>query len=197
MEHTNPSRTSHGNLIAFIELIACDLGWKVIAKGGQNKAINCFPYLVVSRDLPIERDGWQRSEEWSEEFNAIKYETDVYFTYRLKSYGKDSEMMLLDLQQRLLRSDAKAYLQTAVGGQLIRTENVIPRSQKYGNDFIDSAWLDVRLGFIDTTYEVELDCPVLESSNYINNATGLGQLAVSEDDTDPTPVPFSTFNGEN
>jgi hypothetical protein len=201
MEHTvmiNASRTSHGNFIDFLDTITCaksDDGcgswFSAIIKSGGAKT-PCFPFAVVSRDLPIERDGWQRGEAWDELEQAVRYEVDVYITYRVKAYGSDAEMLLLDLQQMFLRDDVMHLHNSMVGGRVMRTSDVTPRRYKMLSEYVDEAWLDVRIGFVDVAVETEL-CD-LSGSSYIASANGVGQLQFSPEGR-TIEVPFDSLEG--
>jgi hypothetical protein len=190
----NPSRLSHGRLILLIKTLLCDRIGGVIKFPSQGK-IPCFPYITVTRHR-IERDGWQRSEEYSEEDSAMKYQTDVYFTYRVKCQGYESENILLDLQQMFLRSDVKDLFRDLLGGNLIYTTDILPAYGEINEEFIEIASFDIRIGYVDTTLQTALECSVADlapllGSYPITTVTGEGELYEHLDDQDPLLVEFN------
>lgn len=188
----NASRSSHGKLISLIKHLTCGKIGGVI-KDNQNGKTPCYPFITVGR-YAYERDGWQRAEYYDEDLSAVTYETDVYYTYRVRCQGDDAENIMLDLQQMFLRSDVSNMVKDIVGGSLIRTTDVRYSSTLLTSEFIDMAVMDIRLGFVDRTAEQaidETDC-TLDGSAPIDRVQGDGSLPDGINDPDPYTLVFDT-----
>jgi hypothetical protein len=192
----NRSRNSQDNFIRFLNKITCGAFHSII-KDRPSQGFDCFPFLVVSREQPIERDGWERGEVWDTERQAIRTEVDIYITYRLKDYGEGAEMLLLDVQQLFLRHDVMELLELMVGGRLIRTGDVRTLNTRFSTEFVDSAFLDVRLGFVDVVYHESVEnCDSLQDSYPLEDMEADGLLYEHTEDTSPLPVHIFTNKGE-